>query len=153
MTSCKWEFNWLHILFSKKETKLKQCSFSIKPRTWIVAIYVSLKYFGNEWNKNWDTWITRDKQVKWLTMMGLTLSAARATTSTMVWTKFNFIVSFKKPCFTSKSHVKKNVATIGTYFPLQIVHMVVGYNRILLTLPSLKEMSPWHPSTSNITHR
>jgi hypothetical protein len=61
-TSYKWGFKWLHRLFFKKEIELKKHSLSIEPRTWIMAIFATLKYFKKECDKSCDAWITHHKQ-------------------------------------------------------------------------------------------
>ncbi len=58
-------------------------SSSIEPSTWTMPISANFKYFGKECANNLDAWIVHHNLVTRLTRIGLTLSATRATTSTM----------------------------------------------------------------------
>jgi hypothetical protein len=70
-------------LFFKKEIELKQHSSSIEPSTWIMVISTNFKYFGKKCANSYDAWITRHNLATRFTRLGLALSVARATTSTM----------------------------------------------------------------------
>jgi hypothetical protein len=48
-----------------------------------MAISATFKYSEKTLNNNYDAWITRHIHVKGLTMVGLTLSNAKVTISTM----------------------------------------------------------------------
>jgi hypothetical protein len=51
-------------------------------------------------------------------MMGLILLVVNATTLDMAWVDFDFIVSIKRPYWTSKSHDEKIAAITIADFPL-----------------------------------
>jgi hypothetical protein len=48
-----------------------------------MAIFATFKYSGKTLNNNYNAWITRHMHVRGLMMVGLTLSNAKVTTSTM----------------------------------------------------------------------
>ncbi len=112
-TSCKFWFKQLCTLFVKNETELKQCLSSIEPKTWIITTFAFLTDSKNEWDNNCGALITYQICIKEFTMVCLTLSKPRATISTMVWTKSNFIVNLNKPCWASNSLLNKIARAIG----------------------------------------
>jgi hypothetical protein len=84
-TMYQWRFMWLWTSFFKKDTKLKQCSFSTKPSTWIMAIFTNFRYSKKEWHNSYDAWITCHVRTRGLIMTKIALLNARTTTLAMGW--------------------------------------------------------------------
>jgi hypothetical protein len=79
-TRCKWRFKQLCNLFFRAKTKVKQRSSSIESRTWTVAIFASLKYFGKRCDNNCDAWTTCHNYIKGFIKTILSLSIAMVIT-------------------------------------------------------------------------
>jgi hypothetical protein len=70
-------------LLFKKKIELKQLSSSLEPMTWIMVITTNFKYFRKNSANSYDAWIARQNLVTRFTKIGLALSVAKATISTM----------------------------------------------------------------------
>jgi hypothetical protein len=75
-----------------------------------------------------------------LTIIGLALSLARATTSPMAYTTFDFIFNLKALVEHPNPILIKNQELLEVICHLNLGHMVKGNNITLSKFPNVKEM-------------
>lgn len=141
---------WLWTFFFKKEIKLKQCSFSTKPSTWIMAISTNFKYSKKEWHNNYDARITCHVKMRGLIMSKVALLDARTTTLAMGWT---FHCNLKETMLSMQIPPQKNAKNHRNIFSSLDCPSVEGRNKMFWAPLNVEKRSPIHLHAFNIADK